>query len=333
MALTPGETVLVPLEDESAVGEARRATRRLAATVALGGQAAERAAIVATEASRNAVLHGKGGYVALRALDGAAPGIEIVVVDRGAGMANVAAAMRDGHSTAGTAGQGLGAIRRLSTAFDLWSAPGKGTALYAEVREGAPVRTHVEVAALCLARPGEPVSGDAWVIAESGGRTVFALVDGLGHGVLAHDAAVAGVEAVRRHAALAPAEIVGMAHDALRATRGAAFAVLEVAHGGAVRYAGIGNISASIVGEGVVRRLVSLSGTLGHEMRRVQEFSYDWPAGAILVMHSDGLAQHWEISAYPGLTARAPALVAGVLLRDFNRGRDDVTVLAARRTT
>ncbi|MFL5270762.1 MAG: SpoIIE family protein phosphatase [Anaeromyxobacteraceae bacterium] len=331
MALIRGETVLVPLEDESAVGEARRAARRIAGDVALGEQAAERAAIVATEASRNAVVHGKGGFVALRALDGAAPGIEMVAVDRGAGLGNVAAAMRDGHSTAGTAGQGLGAIRRLSTLFDVWSAPGKGTALVSEIREGGPARAEVASGAVCLARQGEPVCGDGWVVAESRGRTILAVVDGLGHGLLAHDAAVAGVEAVRRHAALGPAEIVGMAHAALRSTRGAAIAVLEVASGGGVRYAGIGNVSATIVGDGAVRRLVSLSGTVGHEIRRVQEFSYEWPPGAILVMHSDGLAQHWDLAAYPGLAARAPALVTGVLLRDFNRGRDDVTVLAARR--
>jgi anti-sigma regulatory factor (Ser/Thr protein kinase) len=331
MAMIVRETVLVPLEDESAVGEARRVARRLCAEAGLDERASERAAIVVTEAARNATRHGKGGHAALRVLDGPPDGLEVLVVDRGPGIADVNAAMRDGHSTGGTSGQGLGAIRRLSTAFDLWSAPGKGTAVLAEVRAADAAPPRLEAAAVCVARAGESVCGDAWAIAERDGRTVFALVDGLGHGVLAHDAAVAAVEAVRRHAALAPAEIVRMAHDALRSTRGAALAVLDVADGGTVRFAGIGNVSATIVADGRVRRLVSMAGTLGHEIRKVHEFAYDWPDGGVLVMHSDGLAQHWELGGYPGLASRAPALVAGVLLRDFNRGRDDVTVLAARR--
>ena len=47
-------------------------------------------------------------------------------------------------------------------------------------------------------------------------------------------------------------------------------------------------------------------------------------------MHSDGLISHWKLDAYPGLALRDPALVAAVLYRDFQRGRDDVTVLVAR---
>lgn len=332
MALSLTETLVVRLEDESGVGEARRASRRLAGDAGLAEATAERVAIVVTEAAGNAFRHGKGGFVALRLADGPPPGVEILAVDRGEGIRDVAAAMRDGHSTGGTAGHGLGAIRRLSSAFELWSAPGKGTALFAAVRDPASAARAIDAAALCVAHPGESVCGDAWVVTHAAGRTVLAVADGLGHGPLAQEASHVAVEAVRRHMALSPAEIVTLAHDALRHTRGAALAVLEVAHGGAVRFAGIGNISAALVADGVARRLVSMSGTLGHEMRRVQEFGYVWPAGALLVMHSDGLATHWDLGAYPGLASRAPALVAGVLLRDFDRGRDDVTVLAARRS-
>jgi hypothetical protein len=48
-------------------------------------------------------------------------------------------------------------------------------------------------------------------------------------------------------------------------------------------------------------------------------------------MHSDGLLTNWSLDAYPGLLTRHPALIAGVMYRDFRRGRDDVTVLAVRR--
>jgi hypothetical protein len=47
-------------------------------------------------------------------------------------------------------------------------------------------------------------------------------------------------------------------------------------------------------------------------------------------MHSDGLGSRWQLERYPGLAARHPALVAGVLYRDWSRGRHHETVVAAR---
>jgi hypothetical protein len=76
--------------------------------------------------------------------------------------------------------------------------------------------------------------------------------------------------------------------------------------------------------------LVSYNGTVGHEVRKIQEFVYPWPKGGLLVMHSDGLGTQWRLDRYPGLVAKHPSLLAGVLYRDFNRGRDDVTVLVVR---
>jgi len=49
-----------------------------------------------------------------------------------------------------------------------------------------------------------------------------------------------------------------------------------------------------------------------------------------LQMHSDGLSSGACVEAYPGLAARDPALIAGVLYRDFGRGRDDATVVVAK---
>lgn len=98
------------------------------------------------------------------------------------------------------------------------------------------------------------------------------------------------------------------------------------------RFAGVGNISGSILGpdEGRSISMVSHNGIVGHTLRKVQEFTYEWPEGALLVMHSDGLTSHWRPRQYPGLASCHPGLVAGILYRDFNRGRDDVTVVAAR---
>ncbi len=75
--------------------------------------------------------------------------------------------------------------------------------------------------------------------------------------------------------------------------------------------------------------MVSHNGTAGVEVRKIQEYTYPWPENGLLILHSDGLATHWSLDDYPGLHQKRPSLIAGILFRDHNRGRDDVTVVAA----
>jgi hypothetical protein len=50
----------------------------------------------------------------------------------------------------------------------------------------------------------------------------------------------------------------------------------------------------------------------------------------LMVVHSDGLSPQWELDDYPGISPKAPSLIAGVLYRDFVRRRDDVVVVVVR---
>jgi hypothetical protein len=97
-------------------------------------------------------------------------------------------------------------------------------------------------------------------------------------------------------------------------------------------YAGVGNISAVIVGyeTQTAKSLPSLHGTIGMQIGKVRQFEYPALAGDLLVMHSDGLAARWKPADYPGLWRRNPALIAGVLYRDLKRSYDDATVIVAR---
>jgi hypothetical protein len=76
--------------------------------------------------------------------------------------------------------------------------------------------------------------------------------------------------------------------------------------------------------------MVSHNGTAGHVAPRIREFTYEFDADPLVILHSDGLATRWDIASYPGLTVQHPSLVAGVLLRDHRRGRDDASVVAMR---
>jgi hypothetical protein len=117
----------------------------------------------------------------------------------------------------------------------------------------------------------------------------------------------------------------------MRSTRGAAVAIAEIdPQRRLLTFAGLGNIAGVLVSSGAVRNLVSHNGTVGHAMRRIQEFTYELPADAAVVLHSDGITSRWSFDAYAGITRRHPAVIASVLYRDFERGRDDATAVVAR---
>jgi hypothetical protein len=293
-------------------------------------------ALVATEIATNLVKHARGGEVIVRSLTAIeGGGLELLAIDRGPGITDIARCIHDGFSTAGTGGAGLGAIRRVSDVFDITSVPQVGTAIVSRFRApeaaSGPARSVLEFGVVCLPVAGEEECGDGWAVESRDNRTVILVVDGLGHGLLAAAAAREAIRVFRNVADNAPDEIVRALHPALRPTRGGAAAVAVIDHADrTLRYTGIGNIAGLVIALGRRQGLVSLSGTLGHSVRKVETFEYTWPPGAMLVLHSDGLKSQWDLERYPGLSMRHPALVAGVLYRDFRRERDDTTVFVAR---
>ena len=325
----------VAIDDPSKVGEARRSANAIAAAIGLSETDAGKFAILASEAATNIAKHAIRGHLVLRSLgaEGAA-GAEVVAIDHGPGIPDLDRALTDGYSTAGSSGTGLGAMSRLASVFDIYTSAGSGTVLVARIARPTPegsVRPF-DVGVVRVPKDGETACGDDWGIAvDARGRAMVAMADGLGHGQLAAEASRRAVNVAVDRSGDQPAMIVAQVHAALRSTRGAALAIAELETAGAsVRYAGLGNISASLVSPGDSKSLVSHGGIAGHEARKIQEFAYDWPAGALLVMHSDGLSGRWDLGRYPGLAARDPSVVAGVLYRDYSRGRDDALVVVVR---
>jgi anti-sigma regulatory factor (Ser/Thr protein kinase) len=327
------EYAQLSLANPTCVGEARRAGAKLARGLGFSDGDVGRVALVVTEAATNVVKHAAEGELLLRALRrGTASGVGVLVLDRGPGIRTPGEALRDGFSTGGTPGTGLGGMARVATRFDLYSAHGVGAAVSAEIWDvGAPEPHGMCVGGISVPCPGETVCGDAWAVHEGPDQTQAIVADGLGHGGPAAEASLAAVAAFRRAAGDPPTEALQRVHEALRPTRGAAVAIAVVdRRRKLVRFAGIGNVSATVVSGDATRSLVSHHGTAGGVARRIQEFQYPWSAGDVLVLHSDGLGTHWKLTGYPGLAQHDPSLVAGVLYRDHRRGRDDTTVVALR---
>lgn len=320
------------VEDPSRVAEVRRAAAALSHDEGLDQTLAANAALISTEICTNLLKHARHGEVFLSTLsDRTGPGIEILSVDRGPGITDVAQCLADGYSSTDTPGTGLGAIARLSQEFDIYSQVDKGTVLVAQIRTGSRAKTFVGAVVKPIA--GEAVAGDAWAFRERDGRLALIVADGLGHGLMAARASAEAISAFRRDSESAPIAVLNRVHAALRSTRGAAVAVADIDPAqGVVRYAGIGNISGVIVRPDKPLSMVSHNGTAGFHIPRLQEFLYPLPEEALIVMHSDGLTTNWNLDHYPGLRRRHPSLIAGVLYRDASRNRDDVCVVATRIT-
>jgi anti-sigma regulatory factor (Ser/Thr protein kinase) len=326
---------VVGVTDASGVAAARRRAAALTRDAGFDETAAGRAAIVVTEAATNVLKHGAGGEVLLQGVSAASiAGLEVLALDRGPGIPSLVKALRDGYSTAGSAGTGLGSITRQADVYDVYSLPGRGTAILAQIW-AAPVSTdspeHVHVGAVCVPAFGEEVSGDGWLTIRRQGLVMILLVDGLGHGPGAAEARREATRIFHDSRSSEPGELIEAIHAGLRGTRGAAVAVSAIdPERGCLRFCGLGNIAAVVIGGPQPRHLLSHSGTAGHAARKIETVTYPWPVNAILVQSTDGLTTHWTLEGYPGLSGRHPSLVAGVLYRDFKRGRDDVAVVVAQ---
>jgi anti-sigma regulatory factor (Ser/Thr protein kinase) len=340
------QAIVIPIDEPTQVPVARRAAADVGRRLGLPEADLANLEIVTIELANNILQHAHAsapGEIFLSS-DASGTAVQIVAADMGRGISNVERSLEDGFSTRDTPGTGLGAVRRLSHSFDIYSVPGKGTVASALVGLRTPdpalIATHAasttpasaDAAVLCTAIAGEVVSGDNWAIFPTPNGDVYLVVDGLGHGLQASEAALLGIDIFRKSLHLPPAAIVNAMHAGMRATRGAAVAVLAVdTTRRQVTCCGVGNISCLLqMPDGRLQSLISHNGTVGHQMRRVQEFQYTFLPQSLLILHSDGISANWKLSTYPDLFEHRPATVAGVLYRDAARRRDDATILVSR---
>lgn len=265
-------------------------------------------------------------------------GIELISVDHGPGMADASHMMEDGVSTTQSLGTGMGAIRRLSDEFDIYSRKGWGTLLLSRIfknkQQASPGDADVQFSTFMVAHPQEEVCGDGLSYKSQGQQHTFLLTDGLGHGIHAHEASRYAIEAFQQTDSTAPCQILQTIHDQLSHTRGAVGMAITVNTAGhTIDYCGVGNIAfrmtAPLVEKG--KHGISSNGTLGHNIpARLTEERWVWHDPAWLIVHSDGIDMHWALKDYAGLLRKDLSLVAAALYKDYKRDRDDSTILVVK---
>ncbi|AQH05189.1 hypothetical protein A9R05_40025 (plasmid) [Burkholderia sp. KK1] len=326
------------ISGESQGISARRAVIELARGLGFCEAVRDRLALLVTGCADHLLMtEGRGELVVRPLVMSNTPGtsrhgIEVLSITRGQGIADP----RDQFSK----------LRALSDEFDFWGSANSGSVLRTALWDTssfsdksaatlASVPYGVPYGVVSLALKGETVNGDAWACYTDEAHFTVLLADGLGHGTSANRAATEAARSLEANGNAPLEEIVHCAHAVLRSTVGACVGVARVptvssiTHP-ALTFAGIGNISASVWTEPSQKHLPSHDGVVGHLIRRVQSFSANCPSGSLVVLHSDGLKSRWDLSHYPGLSVRHPALIAAVLYRDFARDHDDVTVFVVR---
>lgn len=324
--------------ESSQIGDARRQAARMARQLGFNELALGRLALVITELATNLVRHAQQGLLLIGVYAQAEVAtIELIAVDGGPGIRDIEASLADGVSTGGTAGTGLGAVRRLSGQFIVFSKPGFGTIMLARLcADNSPLRAEspdlaLAYAGISVAAPGEAVSGDSWAGRRRGSKAWLVVADGLGHGPDAAAAADAAIGIFERETTHGAKDLVERCHVALRSTRGAALAAIAVdTETKSVMFCGAGNISARIMSGVEDRSLMSQHGTVGLQIRKLQELQYELPPHALVVAHSDGILTRWSLKEIPELLSCDPVIVAAHLVRNKLRGRDDATVVVLR---
>jgi anti-sigma regulatory factor (Ser/Thr protein kinase) len=319
----------IRVEESSAAGGARNAALMMAERLAFPPDRAERLALAVTEAASNLYKHAREGALLLRICrsEGRA-GIELVTIDAGPGIAHLDVALRDGSSTAGTLGIGLGAIRRLADFCEVYSVLGRGTTLVARFLEqpAQPAQTAAQWAGVIRPIAGETECGDGYAAYRAGEASIGVLCDGLGHGPLAAAATRQAIAAVREAPAEEPAVLLERIHKRMGRTRGGAVSIARI-DGQSVSFAGLGNVAGWIVTGDTRQGMVAVPGIAGHQARKFRQFQYEIGPGAAVILHSDGLSSRWNIRDLPGLTRRDPLVIAAALLSEAGVHRDDAGVL------
>lgn len=295
--------------------------------------------IIVSELSSNLVKHAKSGELLYRvsSTDGAHPVFEIISLDNGPGMTDPGKMMRDGISTTATLGQGLGAMSRLSSLFQLYSMPDWGTVAYSlysskDKKYAKNKSLDLQITGLCVSKPSESVSGDAFKVKRTDGTVQLFLGDGLGHGVHAKEAVGKAIEAFESSTETDPVNILREIHEKVRRSRGlvATIAVVDKKNG-VWRICGLGNITTRLYTGIAYRNYMPYNGTLGLNIPySMKESVFDVQKNQNLIMNSDGIKTRWDITRYPGIFKYDGAIVAAAVYKDYTRRTDDSSLVIAK---
>ena len=326
------------LPDRSYSGGIKKDIHRLAESIGFSGRRLGETDIVVAEIISNIIKHSQEGEILVKIVYDmhGRQGLEILSIDRGPGIENLAEMLKDGISTTHTLGQGFGAIKRLSDIFDIYSLPGWGTILLSRIfmtfKSSEQKKETVVINTLMLPKTGEKVCGDGWKVVGENKEFKLIALDGLGHGPEAHKATTAAIDEFITLTNVTPAETIKILHKKLKGTRGVVGLVIHLnSMTKMVTYAGLGNMSARIIGMDKNKSCISYNGIIGYTMPNTMHSNQvNFERNETLIIYSDGLKSRWEFNQLPDILNHDGSILAASLYKDFTRNTDDLLVIVVK---
>ena len=312
----------------------KQAAESMAGDIGFDESAQAELGIVAVELASNVRKHADHGELSVsRLVDADREGIRIESFDVGPGIPNVDAAFADGASTAGSLGGGLGAVNRLMHQLTV-AAPGEpdfGTHVVADrwVRPPEASTTPCPLSFGAASRPAaeETVNGDSFVIKRWDDSALVGVIDGLGHGADAHEAAAAATEYVETHYDSSMGAIFDGTERACRGTRGVVMALARFDWTeDSVTVGSVGNINYKVTDDSELS-IVPRRGVVGNDGPDPKVTRADWRPTDRLVLFSDGVESHWKLRDRRRLEGESATVTARRLLDEHSKPHDDATVL------
>jgi len=332
--------VLIPVLIRADAAIAWQRAKELALEIGFAAAASDEIALAVKELASNLIDHTVcGGKITLRLITSLeAPGIEIVSLDDGPGIRDPDQAMIDGFSTkAASLGYGLGSVIRLMDQFDI--DPNKEAGTGARItcrrwRRGVkehPVNCPLDIGVATRPHPHCTVNGDAFVTISWANSVLAGIIDGLGHGPLARDAALAARNFVEGHYDRPLEDVFSGAGNACRGTRGVVMALARFDWTeDRVTFASVGNIEARVWNGPAKTSFGVRRGILGMGAPKPEITSCVWSTETTMVLHSDGISSHWRWEDFSSLLRSRAGEIAQGMLRRLGKETDDATVIVIK---
>ncbi len=301
----------------------------------------ERMELVCNEIVTNQIKHAKGsGMVQLWENTGSSPSLDIFALDYGPGIEDLEHAKKDGTTTTGTMGRGLGAIERLSCESSIYTVAKEinidscwhGTAVWARFNvEKSKTKPKIQYGVYLRALHDDFYNGDCIQISSGSSKIKWMHLDGLGHGKEAEEAVRPAQDILDVDAELY--ERMSILSKRLSGGRGAVGMLGEIdASDERITIAGVGDMSAYVICNGEKRNLPMSSGVLGHNHRSIEINELAFQKQALLITASDGIKSSWNFKTLPQLWRLHPQMIALVMGQILGRSNDDKSLVVIRKT-
>ena len=328
----------IDVSSDADVSAARQAGKVVSRAAGLDEKALEEVAIAVTELATNLVKHARAGHMIFTMVhESGRSGIQIESIDSGPGIPDVNRVVADGYSTARSLGYGLGAVNRLMDEFTIVSPRkhGKGVHLtckrWKQADSCADMVCPLEFGVATRPHPRETLNGDTFVTKRSAATALVGVIDGLGHGQLAHRSASTARLYVENHAQQPLEAIFRGANYACRSSNGVVMALARFAfRRDRMSFASVGNIESRVFGTKEKIDFIVRRGVVGLNAPEAFVTEHPWRPASTLVLHSDGLKTSWSWDEFPTAQELSADALARLLLRRLGRDDDDATVLVVK---